>query len=52
MREGAEYGRSSGVPCNGPISMRLDNFGWFPTANQEVKVSNGGSDFVIGEGGK
>jgi hypothetical protein len=33
MRERAEFGGSSGVPSDGPVSVGLDGFGWFSTAN-------------------
>ena len=52
MGEGAENGGSSGVPSDGPISMRLDNLGRFPAANGEIEVPKGGGDFVISESGK
>ena len=52
MGEGTENGGSSGVPSDGPISVRLDNLGRFPATNGEIEVSNGGGDFVISESGK
>ena len=51
VREGTEDGCRSGVPCDGPVSVGLDDLGQFTTTDGEVKISNGGGSFVIGEGG-
>ena len=50
--ECTEDGCRSGVPCDGPISVGLDDLGWFTTTDGEVEISNGGGGFVIGKGGE
>jgi hypothetical protein len=52
MGEGAENGGCSGVPSDGPISIRLDSLGRFPATNGEVKVSDRGGGLVFSESGK
>ena len=50
--ERTEDGCQSGVPCDGPVSVGLDDFGQFTATDGEVKVSNRGGGFVIGKGGE
>ena len=50
--EGAKNGRGCGIPCDGPVSVKLDDLGRFAPANREIEVSDGGGGFVISEGGK
>jgi hypothetical protein len=52
MGKGTEDSSGGGIPGNGPVSMRLDGFGWFCSANGEVKIPDGGGDLVFGETGE
>jgi hypothetical protein len=40
VREGAHNGGGSGIPSNGPVTMGLDGFGWFASADREIKISD------------
>jgi hypothetical protein len=50
--EGTEDGCGGGSPSNGPVSMSLDDFGWFTSTDGEVKISDGSGSFVVGESGE
>ena len=52
MGESTEDSGRCGIPGDGPITMGLDNFGGFATANGEVKIPDRSSELVIGEGGE
>ena len=47
MGEGAENGRTGGIPSDGPIPVGLNSFGRFSATNGEVEVSKGGGDIVF-----
>jgi hypothetical protein len=50
--EGTEDGCGGGSPSDGPVSMSLDDFGWFTSTDGEVKISDGSGSFVVGESGE
>lgn len=41
MGENTEDGSKSGIPGNGPVTMRLDKFKGFTFADGKIKVSDG-----------
>ena len=52
VRESGCNGRGTSIPSNGPVTMGLDGFGWFASANREIEISDQGGNLIIGEGGE
>jgi hypothetical protein len=52
MREGTQDCGEGGIPGNGPVTVGLDMFRGFTSANGEIKVSDRGCRLIFGEGGE
>ena len=52
MGESTEDGSKGSVPGDGPVAMRLDEFGGFAFPNGEVKVSDGRGGPILSNSGE
>ena len=50
--ENAGDGSESGVPGDGPVTMRLDEFGGFTFPDGEIKVSDGCCGSILSNSGE
>jgi len=47
MGEGTDDSSGGGVPGNSPVTVGLDDLGWFATTDRKVKIPNGSGDLVV-----